>query len=67
VPSRRNPYKAVSMKFVLVVVGALFIALGLFWFGQGVGLLSGSHNTVRVDFCAGLAALGIGLMWFVLW
>jgi hypothetical protein len=55
------------MKFVLVVVGALFIALGLFWFGQGVGLLSGSHNTVRVDFCAGLAALGIGLMWFVLW
>jgi uncharacterized membrane protein len=25
------------MKFALVVVGALFIALGLFWFGQGVG------------------------------
>jgi uncharacterized membrane protein len=26
------------MKIVVGVVGALFIALGLFWFGQGAGL-----------------------------
>ena len=63
--SRRNPCKAVPMKIVLVV-GPLFIALGLFWFGQGVGLLSGSHNAVLVDVGAGVTALGIGLVWFAL-
>jgi hypothetical protein len=51
------------MKIVLVV-GLLFIALGLFWFGQGVGLLSGSHNAALVDVGAGVASLGIGLLWF---
>ena len=59
------PARQVPMKIVLVV-GPLFIALGLFWFGQGVGLLSGSHNIVLVDVGAGVAALGIGLMWFAL-
>jgi hypothetical protein len=53
------------MKIVLVV-GPLFIALGLFWFGQGVGLLSGAHNAVLVDVGAGVTALGIGLVWFAL-
>jgi hypothetical protein len=52
------------MKIVLVV-GPLFIAR-LFWFGQGVGLLSGSHNAVLVDVGAGVTALGIGLVWFAL-
>jgi hypothetical protein len=28
------------MKTVLLVVGPLFIAVGLFWFGQGTGLLA---------------------------
>jgi len=54
------------MKIVLVVVGALFIALGLFWFGQGAGLLSGSHNAVLIDAGAAGAAVGIGLVWFAL-
>jgi len=54
------------MKIVLVVVGPLFIALGLFWFGQGAGLLSGPHNAVLIDVGAGVAALGIGLVWFAL-
>jgi hypothetical protein len=53
------------MKIVLVV-GALFIALGLFWFGQGAGLLSGFHNAVLSDAGAGVAAVGIGLVWFAL-
>jgi hypothetical protein len=52
------------MKIVLVAAGPLFIALGLFWFGQAVGLLSGPHNAVLIDVGAGVAALGIGLGWF---
>jgi len=52
------------MKIVLKVVGPLFIALGLFWFGQGAGLLLGPHDAVLVDVGAGVAALGIGLVWF---
>jgi hypothetical protein len=54
------------MKIVLVVVGPLFIALGLFWFGQAAGLLSGPHNAVLIDVGASVAALGIGLGWFAL-
>ena len=52
------------MKIVVGVVGALFIALGLIWFGQGAGLLSGSHNALLIDAGAGAAAVGIGLVWF---
>jgi hypothetical protein len=52
------------MKVVLVVVGTLFIAVGLFWFGQGTGLFAGSHSAVSIDAGAGLVALGIGLEWF---
>ena len=37
------------MKIVLLVVGPLFIAVGLFWFGQGTGLFSGPHNAVLID------------------
>ena len=37
------------MKIVLLVVGPLFIALGLFWFGQGIGLLAGPDNVVLID------------------
>ena len=54
------------MKIVLVAAGPLFIALGLFWFGQAAGLASGSHNAVLIDVGAGVAALGIGLGWFAL-
>jgi hypothetical protein len=45
------------MKIILLVVGPLVIALGLFWFGQGVGLLSGLHNAFLID---------VGLVWFAL-
>jgi hypothetical protein len=55
------------MKIVLVVAGPLFVAFGLFWFGQAAGLLSGPHNAaVLIDVGAGVAALGIGLGWFAL-
>ena len=52
------------MKIVLVVVGPLFIVVGLFWFGQGMGLLAGPHNAVLIDAGAGVVALGIALIWF---
>jgi hypothetical protein len=52
------------MKIILMVVGPLSIALGLFWFGQGIGLLSGPHNAVLIDAGAGAIAFGIGLVWF---
>jgi uncharacterized membrane protein len=54
------------MKSILLVVGTLFIALGLFWFGQGVGLLSGPHSALVIDAGAGGIAVGIGLVWFAL-
>jgi hypothetical protein len=55
------------MKIVLLVVGPLFVAVGLFWFGQGTGLFSGPHNAaVLIDAGAGVVALGIGLVWFAL-
>ncbi len=53
------------MKIVLLVVGPLFIAVGLFWFGQGT-LFTGPHNALLVDAGAGVAASGIGLIWFAL-
>ena len=52
------------MKIVLLVVGPLFIAVGLFWVVQGVGLFSGPHNAVLIDAGAGAVALGICLLWF---
>jgi hypothetical protein len=53
------------MKIVLVAAGPLFVALvGLFWFGQAAGLLSGPHNAVLIDVGAGVAALSISLGWF---
>ena len=54
------------MRIVLLVVGPLFIAVGLFWFGQGTGLLAGLHNAVLIDAGAGVVTLGIGLVWFAL-
>lgn len=54
------------MKIVLLVVGPLFIAVGLFWFAQGTGLLPGPHNAVLMDGGAGVVALGIGLIWCAL-
>jgi len=54
------------MKIVLLVVGPLFIAVGLFWFGQGTGLFSGPHNAILIDAGGGAVALGVGLVWFAL-
>jgi hypothetical protein len=54
------------MKIVLLVVGPLFIVVGLFWFGQGIGLFPGPHGALLVDGGAGVVALGIGLVWFAL-
>jgi uncharacterized membrane protein len=54
------------MKIVLLVVGPLFIALGLFWFGHGIGLLPGPHGALLIDGGAGVVALGIATVWFAL-
>jgi len=54
------------MKIVLLVVGPLLIAVGLFWFVQGIAFLSGSHNAVLIDGGADAVALGISLVWFAL-
>lgn len=54
------------MKIALLVIGSLSIAVGLFWFGQGVGLLAWPHNSVLTDAGAGAVALGIGVVWFAL-
>jgi hypothetical protein len=52
------------MKIVLLIVGPAIITLGLFWFGQGIGLLPGPHGALQIDGGAGAVALGIGLVWF---
>jgi hypothetical protein len=52
------------VKIVLRIVGPLFIAVGLFWFARGTGLLPWPHNLAMVDNGAGVVALGIGLVWF---
>ncbi|SHG24897.1 hypothetical protein SAMN05444169_1397 [Bradyrhizobium erythrophlei] len=52
------------MKIVLRVVGPLFVAVGLFCFAQGTGLLTWPHNTAMVDYGAGIVAVGFGLVWF---
>ena len=45
-----------ALKIVLVAAGPLFIALGLFWFGQAAGVLSGLHYAVLIDVGADVAA-----------
>jgi hypothetical protein len=55
-----------SMKIVLAVVGLLLISAGLFWVGQGTGLLAGPHNMLLIDAGAGAGALGIALVWLAL-
>ena len=52
------------MKIVLRVVGPLFVAVGLFCFGQGTGLLTWPHNAAMVYYGAGIVAVGAGLVWF---
>jgi hypothetical protein len=52
------------MKFVLRVLGPLFVVVGLLWLAQGTGLLTWPRNAVLIDVVAGVAALGIGLVWF---
>jgi uncharacterized membrane protein len=52
------------MKVVPLVVGVTLILVGLFWFGQGAGLLPWPGNAAMIDYGAGVIALGIGLIWF---
>ena len=54
------------MKIALLVVGPLLIVAGLFYFGQGTGLISGPHNAVLLNAGAGAVALGIATVWFAL-
>ena len=43
------PYFAYLAFVILLVIDPLFVAVGLLWFGQGVGLLPGPHNAVHID------------------
>jgi hypothetical protein len=52
------------MKIFLRVVGPLFVAVGLFCFARGTGLLTWPHNAAMVDYGAGIVAVGFGLVWF---
>jgi hypothetical protein len=52
------------MKIVLRVVGPLFVAVGLFFFAQGTGLLTWPHNAAMTDYDAAIVAVGAGLVWF---
>jgi hypothetical protein len=56
--------KGAVMKIVLRVVGPLFVAVGLFCFAQGTGLLTWPHNAEMVYYGAGIVAVGAGLVWF---
>ena len=59
----RGVINGAIMRIVPLIVGPLFIAIGLFWFGQGTGLLLWPHNAAMVDSGAGIIALGIDLTW----
>jgi hypothetical protein len=56
--------KGAVMKIVLRVVGPLFVAVGLFCFAQGTGLLTWQHNAAMTDYGAAIVAVGAGLVWF---
>jgi hypothetical protein len=56
--------KGAVMKIVLRVVGPLFVAVGLFCFAQGTGLLTWPHNAAMVYYGVGIVAVGAGLVWF---
>jgi hypothetical protein len=51
------------VKIAIRVFGPLFIAVGLFWFAQGTGLLGGPYDAAAVDYGAGIVALGFSLVW----
>jgi hypothetical protein len=56
--------RGADVKIVIRVVGPLFIAVGLFWFAQGTGLLASSpYNAETVDFGAAIVAVGFSLVW----
>jgi hypothetical protein len=56
--------RVLFMQIVLRVVGPLLVAVGLFWFAQGTGLLTCPYDAVMVDYGAGIVAAGFGLVWF---
>jgi hypothetical protein len=57
--------RVLFMQIVLRVVGPLLVAVGLFWFAQGAGLLThGPYNAAMVDYGAGIVAAGFCLVWF---
>ena len=52
------------VKVAIRGVGPLFVAVGLFWFAQGTGLLTSCrYKAAMVDYGAGIVAVGFGLVW----
>ena len=56
--------RALAMKIVLRVLGPLFVAVGLFLFAQGTGMLTWPRDGAMVNYGAGIVAVGFGLVWF---
>jgi hypothetical protein len=51
------------MKIVLRVLGPLFVAVGLFLFAQGTGMLTWPRDAAMINYGAGIVAVGFGLVW----
>lgn len=58
------------LKALLLVVGVLFTLMGLLWVGQGLNLIRWPAESFMLGVPtwswrgAGLAAVGLGLIWF---
>jgi hypothetical protein len=52
-----------QMKTVLRIVGPLLVAVGLFEFAQGAGLLTSPYDASVVNYGAAIVALGFAIVW----
>jgi len=57
------------MRKLLLIIGALMLALGLLWIGQGTGVIAWPQSSFMINqmqwagYGAALAALGLVLIW----
>jgi hypothetical protein len=57
------------MRIILIVLGIMFLLVGVVWTLQGVNILPGSFMSGQIQWAyAGLAAIliAVGLFWFAL-
>jgi len=57
------------MRRVLLIIGLIALAIGLFWIGQGTGVIAWPKTSFMIDdiqwagYGAALAAVGLILIW----